>query len=78
MAVMYTDHEIKLLVHERKPLPSNWRDRTRMKPKRGHDEQHLDITGGAGTEFRLILRQSRMGFGEQWNGKYGERPPSAG
>ena len=71
MAVMYTDHEIKLLVHERKPLPSNWRDRTRMKPKRGHDEQHLDITGGAGTEFRLILRQSRMGFGEQWNGKYG-------
>ena len=60
MAVMYTDHEIKLLVHERKPLPSNWRDRTRMKPKRGHDEQHLDITGGAGTEFRLILRQSRI------------------
>ena len=31
-----------------------------MKPKRGHDEQHLDITGMAGTEFRLILRQSRI------------------
>ena len=60
MAVMYTDHKIKLLVDESKPLPPNWRDRTRMKPKRGHDEQHLDITGRAGTEFRLILRQSRI------------------
>ena len=62
MAVMYTDHEIELLVQEHKPLPANWRDRTRLKPKRGHNEQHLDITGTTGTEFRLILRQSRINF----------------
>ncbi|MCY4254790.1 MAG: hypothetical protein OXE51_01485 [Gammaproteobacteria bacterium] len=31
-----------------------------MKPKRGHDEQELDITGEAGSKFRLILRQSKV------------------
>ncbi len=60
MAVIYTDNQIEGLVLERKPLPANWRDRTRMKAKRGHDEQHLDLTGTAGTGFRLILRQSRI------------------
>ena len=38
MAVTYTDNQIDALVQERKPLPANWRDRTRMKAKRGHDE----------------------------------------
>ena len=31
-----------------------------MKAKRGHEEQHLDLTGEAGTRFRLILRQNRI------------------
>ena len=60
MPVTYTDNEISALVQERKPLPANWRDRTRMKPKRGHDEQHLDLTGEAGTGFRLMFRQSQI------------------
>ena len=60
MAVTYTDDQIDALVQERKPLPANWRDRTRMKAKRGHDEQHLDLTGEAGTGFRLMLRQNRI------------------
>ena len=60
MAVIYTDNEIAALIQERKPLPANWRDRTRLKAKRGHDEQNLDITGEAGTEFRLIFRQNRI------------------
>ena len=60
MAVTYTDNQIDALVQERKPLPANWRDRTRMKAKRGHDEQHLDATGEIGTGIRLIFRQSRI------------------
>ena len=43
MAVIYTDNQIDALVQERKPLPANWQDRTRLKAKRGHDEQHLPV-----------------------------------
>ena len=60
MAVSYTDDQIGGLVGERKPLPADWQERTRMKRKRGHDEQYLDLSGETGTEFRLILRQSRI------------------
>ena len=60
MAVTYTDLAIESLVRERKPLPADWRGRTRMVAKRGHQEQHLDITGGGGSEFRMILRQSTV------------------
>ena len=60
MAVTYTDNQIDALIQERKPLPANWEDRTRLKAKRGHDEQHLDLTGEAGTGFRLIFRQNRI------------------
>ena len=60
MAVIYSDQEIESLVRERKPLPSNWRDRTRLQPKPGHNERHLALTGDTGSEFRLILRQSTV------------------
>ena len=60
MAVIYTDSQVDALAQERKPLPANWKDRARMKAKRGHDEQHLDLTGDAGTGFRLIFRQSKL------------------
>lgn len=60
MAVTYSDREIASLLQERKPLPDNWRKRLRLRPRRGHDERDLDITGGAGGAFRLILRQSKM------------------
>ena len=60
MPVTCTDNQIDALIQERKPLPANWRDRTRMMAKRGHDEQHLDLTGDAGTGFRLMFRQSRI------------------
>lgn len=60
MAVGYTDDEIDALIDERKPFPTDWQSRIRMKAKRGHDEQHVDFRGEAGTEFRLILRQSRV------------------
>ncbi len=60
MAVSYMDDQIDALVWERKPLAADWRERTRMKPKRGHDEQYLDLSGETGSKFRLIFRQSRL------------------
>ena len=58
MAVTYTDLEITLLVGESKPLPGDWRTSTRLRSKRGHKENSLDISGVNGNQFRLIFRQS--------------------
>lgn len=58
--VTYTDEEIESLVQERKPLPADWRRHARMVPKRGHLEQHVNITGDAGSKFRIILRESTI------------------
>ena len=60
MAITYSDQEIATLVQEGKPLPADWHKRTRLKPKRGHHEQHLDLAGVAGNEFRLIFRRSSI------------------
>ena len=60
MAATYLDQEIESLVQERKIGPADWRNRTRLKPKRGHDEEQLDLTGHAGNEFRLIFRQNKI------------------
>lgn len=60
MAIQLDDAEIARLISERKPLPSDYRDRIRTKPKRGHSERELDVTGVASSEFRLIFRQSEF------------------
>jgi hypothetical protein len=60
MAGTYSDREIAMLVQEQKPLPSDWRMRMRLRPKRGHDERDLQLAGNAGSEFRLILRQNKV------------------
>ena len=60
MAVTYLDQEVESLVQERKPLPADWHSRIRLKSKRGHQEQQLDLTGEAGSQFRLILRQNKI------------------
>ena len=60
MGVIYSDHEIDSLVQENKPVPADWRNRVRLRPKRGHNERYLDLAGVAGSEFRLILRQSQI------------------
>ena len=60
MAVTYLDHEIESLVREEKLVPGDWQNVVRLRPKRGHNERHLDIAGDAGSEFRLILRQNRI------------------
>ena len=60
MAVVYLDHEIQALISELKPLPIDWRDRIKLRTKRGHDEQLLTVNGETGNEFRLILRQNQI------------------
>jgi hypothetical protein len=60
MTIHLDDADIARLISERKPLPSGYRDRIRTKPKRGHSERELDITGVSSSEFRLILRQSEF------------------
>lgn len=58
MAVNLTETEIAALIGEAKPLPHDYRQRIQTKPKRGHRERELDLTGANGNEFRLILRES--------------------
>jgi hypothetical protein len=58
MAVLLTDAVIERLVAEPKSLPADYRQRVKVKPKRGHKESELDVKGAEGSEFRLILRQA--------------------
>lgn len=60
MAVKYLDQDIESLVRERKPLPADWSNQIRLKPKQGHNERQLDLIGDAGNEFRLIFRQNKI------------------
>lgn len=58
MPTKYSDSEIARMIEERKPLPDNYRQRVQLRDKRGHKERELDVTGEAGTHYRVILRQS--------------------
>jgi hypothetical protein len=60
MAERLSEQEIAVLIEEPKPLPKDYRTRILAKPKRGHKERELDLVGAAGSEFRLILRQSEF------------------
>lgn len=55
---MFTDAQIAALINERKFLSKSLDEMVRLKQKPGHREFELDIVGGQGSEFRLILRQS--------------------
>lgn len=58
MPLIYSDLEIAALIQERKPLPKNWRSQLRPRGEHRHTKGHLDITGDAGNQFRVILRQN--------------------
>ena len=60
MPTFLKDTEIAALLAEPKPLPDDYRTRLQTKPKRGHHERELDITGTKGSKFRLILRQALL------------------
>lgn len=58
MSVLLSEEDIERLVAERKPLPDNYRASIQVKPKRGHKERQLMLSGKDGDEFLLLLRQS--------------------
>lgn len=58
--IQFTDAEIDALIREEKPLEPGYRSKVQLRPKRGHKEQELELTGANGSEFRLILRQSLL------------------
>lgn len=58
MADILSDVEIDTLINEKKPLPTDYRTKIQVRPKRGHKEQEFDIKGKNGNEFRVIFRQS--------------------
>ena len=60
MAVIYRELEIDALVKEHKSAPSDWYDQIRLRPKRGHSEQQVEIVGDRGNIFRLIFRQNQI------------------
>lgn len=58
MAIQLSDNDVERLIIERKPLPDDYRERIQTRPKRGHKERELDVTGDEKSEFRIIFRQS--------------------
>lgn len=53
-----SDSDITALLAETKPLPEDYQSRLQLRPKSGHKERELDVTGAAGSDFQLIVRQS--------------------
>ena len=60
MAKTYSNQEIAALLQERKPLPTDWRERILLHSKRGHNQGYLEMTGDLKSDFRLILRQNQI------------------
>lgn len=58
MAAFFTDEDIERLLREPKPLAPDFDRRLKMKPKRGHKGAEMTVSGAAGSEFRVILRQA--------------------
>jgi len=58
MAIRLSDHEIQAYIWEHKLLPADWRKRIHRRSKPGHKEGKLKVRDDAGSEFRIIWRQS--------------------
>ena len=58
MAVQLTDDVIAQLIAATKPLPVDYKERIKVRPKCGHKERELLTKDEQGNEFVLILRQS--------------------
>ena len=59
MAATLSESEIAALVALPKRLSADVRSLT-LRPKRGHLERDMDLQGDGGSEFQVILRQSRI------------------
>ena len=60
MSILLTDAEITVFINETKQLEPGYLGKLQLRPKQGHKERELDITGANGSEFRLILRQNLL------------------
>lgn len=60
MAEFLSDQEIQSLLQEAKRFPEDYQRRMALKPKRGHTEFELDITGASASEFRILARRSNI------------------
>lgn len=60
MPILFSDSDIQRLLSEEKPLPLDFQKQIQLKPKRSHKEDEFDFNGKDGSEFRLILRQSKI------------------
>jgi hypothetical protein len=60
VAEFFTDEQINACIDEPKPLPLELADLTPplRNTRAGHKEAQYDITGTAGTDYRVIVRQS--------------------
>ena len=56
-----SDAAIADLLAERKTLPSDWMERlASFRRREGRNESGIDLVGERGTQFRVIVRQSRL------------------
>lgn len=60
LAVRLTDEDTDRLILEPKPVANDYRSAIRLRQRRGHQVQDLDIVGEDGSEFPLIFRQTRF------------------
>ncbi len=60
MADILSDADIQRLTVETKFLSESFQEQMRLKPKRGHKEAELSVSGADGSSFKLILRQSNF------------------
>jgi hypothetical protein len=58
MAVLLTDADIERLVAEVKPLEADYTRRLKLRTRHGHRESDLQVTGTAGSFFRVKVRQA--------------------
>jgi hypothetical protein len=59
--IRFTDLEIAEFIQEPKKAPTDTIDKlAKMRHRRCHSELNLDITAQSGTQYRLIIRQSKL------------------
>jgi hypothetical protein len=58
LPITLTESQIAALLAERKVLPDSFLERAIPKPKRGHREAELHVTGDQGSDFRFIFRMA--------------------
>lgn len=58
MTAKYLDQDIMAFIQEPKIAPDHFRKRIKLRDKRGHKEQEIDIVGETGNQYLLILRES--------------------